>query len=81
MYRAGGPVRDIPIQSSVNVPAGWGIGTSLTPISPYDPQRPAGGMVHYAAATVEMLEDSPIPDRDLFSRVSLGAGTDAEVLR
>jgi hypothetical protein len=42
MYRAGGPVRDIPIQSSVNVPAGWGIGTSLTPISPYDPQRPAG---------------------------------------
>jgi Peptidase M61 N-terminal domain len=60
MYRAGGPVRDIPIQSSVNVPAGCGIGTSLTPISPYDPRRPAGGMVHYAAATVEMLEDSPI---------------------
>jgi predicted metalloprotease with PDZ domain len=60
LYPAGIPVREIPIQASVNVPAGWGIGTSLTPISPYDPQHPAGGMVHYAATTVEMLEDSPI---------------------
>ena len=60
LYPAGIAVRDIPIQASVNVPAGWGIGTSLTPISAYDPQHPAGGMVHYAATTVEMLEDSPI---------------------
>jgi predicted metalloprotease with PDZ domain len=60
LYPAGMPVREIPIQASVNVPAGWGIGTSLTPISAYDPQHPAGGMVHYAATTVEMLEDSPI---------------------
>jgi predicted metalloprotease with PDZ domain len=60
LYPAGVPVRDIPIQASVIVPAGWGIGTSLTPISAYDPQHPAGGTVHYAATTVEMLEDSPI---------------------
>jgi len=60
LYPAGIPVRDIPIQASVTVPAGWGIGTSLTPISAYDPQHPAGGTVHYAATTVEMLEDSPI---------------------
>ena len=60
LYPAGIPVREIPIQASVNVPTGWGIGTSLTPISAYDPQHPAGGMVHYAATTVEMLEDSPI---------------------
>jgi len=60
MYPAGVPVRDIPIQASVKVPAGWGIGTSLTPFSPYDPQHPTGGIVHYAATTVEMLEDSPI---------------------
>ena len=60
LYPANIPVREIPIQASVNVPAGWGIGTSLTPISAYDPQHPAGGMVHYAATTVEMLEDSPI---------------------
>lgn len=60
MYPAGIPVRDIPIQASVNVPAGWGIGTSLTPISAYDPQHLVGGVVHYAATTVEMLEDSPV---------------------
>lgn len=60
LYPAHVPVRDIPVQASVNVPAGWGIGTSLTPISPYDPQHPAGGVVHYAATTVEMLEDSPV---------------------
>lgn len=60
LYPAHVPVRDIPIQASVNVPAGWGIGTSLTPISTYDPQHPAGGLVHYAATTVEMLEDSPV---------------------
>src|SRR5438270_2130425 len=41
MYPAGVPVRDIPIQASVIVPAGWGIGTSLTPTSAYDPQHPA----------------------------------------
>jgi len=60
LYPAGIPVRDIPIQASVNVPAGWGIGTSLTPISAYDPPHPVGGTVHYAVTTVEMLEDSPI---------------------
>ena len=60
LYPASVPVRDIPVQASVIVPAGWGIGTSLTPISAYDPQHPAGGTVHYAATTVEMLEDSPI---------------------
>jgi predicted metalloprotease with PDZ domain len=60
LYPTGIPVRQIPIQPSVNVPAGWGIGTSLTPISPYDPRHPAGGLVRYAATTVEMLEDSPI---------------------
>jgi predicted metalloprotease with PDZ domain len=60
LYPAGIPVRGIPIQASVHVPAGWGIGTSLTPISQYDPQHPQGGLVHYAATTVEMLEDSPV---------------------
>jgi predicted metalloprotease with PDZ domain len=43
MYPAGIAVRDIPIQASVNVPAAWGIGTSLTPISAYDPQAPGWG--------------------------------------
>ena len=60
LYPANIPVRQIPIQPSVIVPTGWGIGTSLKPISPYDPEHTAGGTVHYAATTVETLEDSPI---------------------
>jgi predicted metalloprotease with PDZ domain len=71
LYPAGIPVRDIPIQASVIVPAGWGIGTSLTPISAYDPQHPAGGAVHYAANTVEMLEDSPIMTGAYFHEYAL----------
>jgi predicted metalloprotease with PDZ domain len=71
LYPAGIPVREIPIQASVNVPAGWGIGTSLTPVSAYDPQHPAGGMVQYAATTVEMLEDSPIMTGSYFREYAL----------
>lgn len=71
LYPAGIPVRGIPIQASVNVPAGWGIGTSLTPISPYNPQHPVGGTVHYAATTVEMLEDSPIMTGAYFHEYAL----------
>ncbi len=71
LYPAGVPVRDIPIQPSVIVPAGWGIGTSLTPTSAYDPQHPAGGTVHYAATTVEMLEDSPIMTGAYFHEYAL----------
>jgi predicted metalloprotease with PDZ domain len=32
LYPANMPVKDIPIQPSVKVPAGWGTGTALTPI-------------------------------------------------
>jgi predicted metalloprotease with PDZ domain len=71
LYPANVPVAGIPIQASVNVPAGWGIGTSLTPISPYDPQHPTGGMVHYAPTTVEMLEDSPIMTGRYFHEFAL----------
>jgi len=60
LYPAGEPVLQIAIEPSVTVPAGWGIATSLKPTSPYDPKHPAGGTVHYAATTVETLEDSPI---------------------
>lgn len=65
------PVKDIAIQPSVTVPAGWGIGTALLPISPYDPQHPAGGTVHYAATTVEQLEDSPIITGEYFHEFAL----------
>src|SRR5579859_5010502 len=60
LYPANTPVKEIPIQPSVKVPAGWGIGTALTPTDGYDPQHPTGGTTHYAATTVEQLEDSPV---------------------
>jgi predicted metalloprotease with PDZ domain len=74
LYPANIPVREIAIQPSVIVPAGWGIGTSLKPISPYDPQHPAGGTVHYAATTVETLEDSPIMTGINFHEYALAPG-------
>jgi predicted metalloprotease with PDZ domain len=61
IYPADTPVRDIPIQPSLIVPAGWGVGTALTPIdSPSWPVPPSGAVTHFAATTVEQLEDSPI---------------------
>ncbi len=60
LYPAHVPVREIAVQPTVIVPAHWGIGTSLKPLTPYDPQDPAGGKVQYAPTTVEMLEDSPV---------------------
>jgi predicted metalloprotease with PDZ domain len=61
LYPANTPVRDIAIQPSLIVPAGWGIGTALTPIGsgPY-PVPAAGSTTHFAATNVEQLEDSPV---------------------
>ena len=60
LYPANTPVRDIPVQPSVTVPKGWGIGTALTPTDGYDAQHPQGGTTKYAATNVEQLEDSPV---------------------
>lgn len=61
LYPAHVPVKDIPIQPSVKVPAGWGIGTALKPISGGSYPVPAAGAVtKFAATTVEQLQDSPI---------------------
>jgi predicted metalloprotease with PDZ domain len=61
LYPANTPVRDIAIQPSLIVPAGWGIGTALTPIGsgPY-PVPAAGSTTHYAVTNVEQLQDSPV---------------------
>ncbi len=71
LYPANIPVRNIPIQPSVKVPTGWGIGTALVPTSAYDPQHPAGGLVDYAATTVEQLEDSPVITGQYFHEFAL----------
>jgi predicted metalloprotease with PDZ domain len=73
LYPANTPVKDIPIQPSVTVPAGWGVGTAMTPLSTGAPTAtdtgvdeadhtttPGATTTHYAATTVEQLEDSPV---------------------
>jgi predicted metalloprotease with PDZ domain len=73
LYPAGVPVKEIAIQPSVIVPAGWGIGTALTPeatgLAPPPPTgidesghgpSPGSTMTRYALTTVEQLEDSPV---------------------
>jgi len=60
MYPAHIPVAKIPIQPTVIVPKGWGIGTALTPVGSYDPNAKVGGSTEFAATTVEQLEDSPV---------------------
>ncbi len=61
LYPANIPVRDIPIQPSVKVPAGWGIGTALNPISTGSyPVPAAGATTQFAVTNVEQLEDSPV---------------------
>ncbi len=71
LYPANTPVKEIPIQPSVKVPEGWGIGTALTPTDGYDPQHPKGGTTHFAATTVEQLEDSPVITGQYFHEFAL----------
>jgi len=71
LYPAHIPVANIPIQPSVKVPAGWGIGTALTPTNGYDPQHPKGGLTTYAPTTVEQLEDSPVIAGQYFHEFAL----------
>ncbi|HET8638259.1 MAG TPA: M61 family peptidase [Acidobacteriaceae bacterium] len=72
IYPAHIPVKDIPIQPSLVVPAGWGVGTALTPISggPW-PVPAAGATTKFAATTVEQLEDSPIIAGQYFHEFAL----------
>jgi predicted metalloprotease with PDZ domain len=61
LYPANTPVRDIAIQPSVIVPAGWSIGTALVPSggTPY-PKPADGSTTKFAITNVEQLEDSPV---------------------
>jgi predicted metalloprotease with PDZ domain len=71
LYPANIPVKDIAVQPSVTVPEGWGVGTALTPIDGYDAQHPKGGTTHFAATTVEQLQDSPVIAGEYFHEFAL----------
>ena len=84
LYPAHIPVKDIAIQPSVTVPAGWGIGTALvpqgTPATPppttgilEDDHHPTPGATTqaYAVTTVEQLQDSPVLTGKYFHEFTL----------
>jgi predicted metalloprotease with PDZ domain len=72
LYPANTPVRDIPIQPSVKVPAGWGVGTALQPVSGGSwPVPAAGSTTEFAVTNVEQLEDSPILTGQYFHEFAL----------
>jgi predicted metalloprotease with PDZ domain len=71
LYPANTPVKEIAVQPSVTVPEGWGVGTALTPIDGYDAQHPKGGTTHFAATTVEQLQDSPVISGEYFHEFAL----------
>ncbi|MFT4113090.1 M61 family peptidase [Silvibacterium sp.] len=72
LYPADTPVREIPIQPTLIVPTGWGVGTALTPTDPgYTPEPAKGGTIHYAATNVEQLEDSPVITGEYFHEYPL----------
>lgn len=74
LYPANTPVRDIPIQPSLIVPAGWGVGTALTPVNAASYPVPAAGSVtQFAATNVEQLEDSPIITGEYFHEYELAS--------
>jgi len=54
MYPAGYYVRQIPVQASVVVPAGWKVATALRP------NAQAGGRFDYPVTSYEILVDSPL---------------------
>ena len=72
LYPADIPTRDIPVQPSLIVPAGWGVGTALAPEgSGAYPVPAAGSTTKFAVTNVEQLEDSPIISGEYFHEFPL----------
>lgn len=72
LYPAHVPVKEIPIQASLKVPAGWGIGTALTPTgSGAYPVPASGATTQFAVTNVEQLEDSPVIAGEYFHEFAL----------
>jgi predicted metalloprotease with PDZ domain len=72
LYPAHTPVRDIPIQPSLKVPDGWGVGTALQPEGASSwPVPAAGSTTKFAVTNVEQLEDSPIIAGQYFHEFAL----------
>jgi predicted metalloprotease with PDZ domain len=84
LYPAGVAVKEIAVQPWVTVPAGWGIGTALTPVAAGLAPAPSTGVdesahvpaagstsTKYAPTTVEQLQDSPVIAGQYFHEFAL----------
>jgi predicted metalloprotease with PDZ domain len=72
LYPAGYRARDISVQATLQLPAGWKYATALTP----DPQYAAAGSdrVTFIADSLEVLVDSPLFAGRLFKQYELAPG-------
>ena len=72
LYPAHVPVREIPVQPSLKVPEGWGVGTALKPEGASSwPVPAAGSTTSFAVTNVEQLEDSPVITGQYFHEFAL----------
>lgn len=74
LYPAGYFVRDIPVQASVIVPAGWKVATALRP------SRQLGSRIDYPVTSYEILADSPLIAGAHYRRIPLSSDVTLNVI-
>ncbi|MEO8455288.1 MAG: peptidase M61 [Sphingomicrobium sp.] len=74
LYPAGYFVRDIPVQASVIVPAGWKVATALRP------SGQSGNRIDYPVTSYEILMDSPLIAGAHYRRIPLSNDVALDVI-
>src|SRR6184192_1054323 len=74
LYPAGYFVRDIPLQASVIVPAGWKVATALRP------SGQTGNRIDYPVTSYEILMDSPLIAGAHYRRIDLSPDVAMDVI-
>lgn len=74
LYPAGYFVRDIPVQASVIVPAGWKVATALRP------GGQTGNRIDYPVTSYEILMDSPLIAGAHYRRIPLSSDVALDVI-
>ena len=74
LYPAGYYVRDIPVQASVVVPAGWHVATALRP------SGQGGNRIDYPVTSYQILTDSPLIAGAHYRQIPLGHNVALDVI-